>query len=226
MSRKLITPVAVTLMFAAAPATAQQIETPEPPAESRTYVAGSIGYVFPESFESNVGVEAETKDGYAITGAIGRSFGAFRGEIEASYRTADVGEARGFGLTVPGSGDVSALSAMANVYLDPALEFGPLQPYFGGGVGISRFEANNVAAVSVPGVGPVSGLGPINGSKTGFAYQLMGGIGFALSDRTTLTAGYRYFATPNVETTVAPIGDVRIDGLGLHTVEVGLRFGF
>ena len=187
-------------------------------AQDRTYVAGSLGYTFADDFETDVGVEASLKKGYAVTGAVGRSFGPLRGEIEGSYRRSKVDEARGLGAVVQGDGDVTALSAMANVYFDPAFQFGPVKPYVGGGIGLSRFRARDVEAVGVP------GLSPVSGKETGFAWQLMAGAGLALSEQATLTAGYRYFATPDVKANVAPLGSVKVDGLGLHAFEVGLRF--
>lgn len=189
-------------------------------AQDGTYVAGSVGYTSADDFETDVGVEATIDNGYAVTGAVGRSFGLIRGEIEGSYRRSNVGEARGLGLVVQGEGEVSALSAIANIYFDPSLKLGPVKPYIGGGVGVSRFRARNVEAVGVPGASPVSG------SETGFAWQLMAGVGLAVSEQATVTAGYRYFATPNVDVNVAQFAPVEVDGLGLHAVEVGLRFRF
>jgi len=186
-------------------------------AQDRTYVAGSLGYTFADDFETDVGVEASLKNGYAVTGAVGRSFGPLRGELEGSYRRSKVDEARGLGVVVEGNGEVSALSAMANLYFDPAVQFGPVKPYVGGGIGVSRFRARDVEAVGIP------NLSPLSGKETGFAWQLMAGAGLALSEQATLTAGYRYFATPDVKANVAPLGSVRVDGLGLHAVEVGLR---
>ena len=206
---RLLAPAALALL-ASAPAVAQD----------GTYVAGSVGYTFADDFGSNVGIEADIEDGYAVTGAVGRSFGALRGEIEGSYRRSSVGEARGLGFAVDGAGDVSALSAMANLYFDPAFAFGPVRPYVGGGIGVSRFKAHDVEAVGV------AGFGPISGSETGFAWQLMAGVGLAISEQATLTAGYRYFATPDVEADATPLGTVEVEGLGLHALEVGLRFSF
>ena len=189
-------------------------------AQDSTYVSGSVGYTFADDFETDVGVAASIDNGYAATGAVGRSFGPIRGEIEGSYRRSKVDEARGLGVVVEGKGEVSALSAMANIYFDPALELGPVKPYIGGGVGISRFRARDVEAVGIPGASPVSG------SETGFAWQLMAGVGLAVSEQATVTAGYRYFATPDVEVNVASLGPVEVDGLGLHALEVGLRLRF
>jgi opacity protein-like surface antigen len=109
---------------------------------------------------------------------------------------------------------------MANVYFSPALQLGPVQPYVGAGAGVWRFNASDVEAVGVP------GLRPVSASETGFAYQFMAGAEFALTEDTTLTAGDRYFATPDVEANLASFGDVTIDGLGLHELVVGVRFGF
>lgn len=189
-------------------------------AQEGPYVGGAVGYSFPESIDSSIGVEAGIDDGYAVIGAVGYGFNGFRAELEGSYRESSVDEARGLGFTVPVAGEVSALSAMANVYLDPSFQLGPLQPYIGAGAGISRFEAQDIEAVGV------QGLGPISADQTGFAYQFMAGAGFRVSEQATLTAGYRYFATPSIETTMAPFGPVEIDGLGLHSVEVGFRSRF
>ena len=189
-------------------------------AQDSNYLAGSVGYTFADDFETDAGIEASIDNGFAVTGAVGRSFGAFRGEIEGSYRRSKVDEARGFGVVVEGDGEVSALSAMANLYFDPAFQLGPVKPYIGGGIGVSRFRARDVEAVGVPGIPPVSG------TETGFAWQLMAGGGIALSEQATLTAGYRYFATPDVEANVPSLGSVEVDGLGLHAIEVGLRFSF
>lgn len=209
--RALATIVAAAVFFTHPPAAA---------AQDSSYVAGSFGYTAADDFETDVGVEASIKNGYAVTGALGRSFGALRGEVEGSYRRSKVDQARGLGVTVEGNGDVSALSAMANIYFDPALELGPVRPYVGGGIGVSRFKARDVEAVGVPGIPPVSG------TETGFAWQLMAGVGLPLSEKATLTAGYRYFATPDVKANVGSLGSVEVDGLGLHAAEIGLRFRF
>jgi opacity protein-like surface antigen len=176
-------------------------------AQEGPYVAGAVGYTFPENIDSSVGLEAEIEGGYSVIGAGGYDFEGFRVELEGSYRTSGVGQARAAGLSVEGDGDVSALSAMANVYI-------------GAGAGISRFKAEDVEAVGV------AGFGPVSASETGFAYQFMAGAGLRISEQATLTAGYRYFATPSIETTIDPLGSVEIDGLGLHSVEVGIRARF
>jgi opacity protein-like surface antigen len=193
---------------------------PPAAAQEGPYAAGAVGYTFPETIDSSIGLEAEIDGGYSVLGAAGYEFDGFRAELEGSYRTSNVGEALFGGASLQGEGDVSALSAMANLYFDPAFQLGPFQPYIGAGAGISRFKAKDVEAVGI------AGLGPVSASETGFAYQFMAGAGWAISEQATLTAGYRYFATPGIETSIDPLGSVEIDGLSLHSVEVGIRSRF
>jgi len=189
-------------------------------AQEGPYAAGAVGYTFPETIDSSIGLEAGIKGGFSVLGAVGYEFTNVRAELEGSYRGSSVDEARAGGVSLPGDGDVSALSAMANVYFDPDLQLGRLQPYIGAGAGISRFKAEDVQAVGI------TGIGPISASETGFAYQFMAGAGWQVSDQVTLTAGYRYFATPGIGTSIAPVGNVEIDGLSLQSVEIGFRSHF
>lgn len=190
------------------------------------YVALGGSRTFPNSIESDAGLRGDLKDGYGVTGAFGRSFGAVRGELEVGYRRNNVGSASGFGLQLPGRGRATALSGMANVYVDPNFSIGPLKPYIGGGIGVARFRATDIAATGLPVGGPVTSFGPVSASKTGFAYQAMAGVGIALSENATFTIGYRYFATPGVTVNVPLFNDVRIDGLKVHAGEAGIRFAF
>ena len=159
--------------------------------------------------------------------AVGKGFGPIRGELEGSCRRNGIDGARGFGLALPGTGSASALSAMANAYFDLNIDLGTFKPYVGGGAGISRFRASNVSALGLSVGGPVKRFGPISGERTGFAWQLVAGVGIALSDTASFTVGYRYFATPGVTVGNVPlVNSVRIDGLKIHAAEAGVRFGF
>ena len=189
---------------------------------AQTYIAATVGYVLPKDLKTSVGVQGEFKPGASATVAIGRGFGPFRGEVEGSYRFANVRDVRGFGLSARGTGEVSAYSGMANLYFDPAFSLGPLKPYVGGGAGVSRFHADRVSAIGLPAVAPVTSIGSITGSRNGFAYQGMAGVGIK-AGRGAITLGYRYFATPSLTTTVPLAGPVKIDGFKSHAVEFGFR---
>lgn len=196
-------------------------------AQATPYIAATGALTMPKSLTTDTGISGELKNGYAVTVAVGSGFGPIRAELEGSYRRNRVEGASGFGLELPGTGTATALSGMANAYLDPAFNLGPLKPYIGGGVGISRFRASNVAALGLPFGGPVTDFGPISGERTGFAWQLMAGVGLALSEKAALTVGYRYFATPGVTVNDIPqFNSVRINGLKIHAVEAGVRFTF
>ncbi len=193
---------------------------------AQSYVAGSLGYVSPQHLRTSAGVRGKIKDGGAVTLAVGSGFGPVRGELEGGYRAVKVGSVQGFGLQAEGTGKLSALSAMANAYFDPAFSLGALKPYVGGGIGVARFRARNVSAVGLPAGLPVTSIGPLTGSKTGFAYQAMAGVGLAVGSGGAVTLGYRYFATPGATARAPILGDVRIRGLKTHAAEVGLRLTF
>lgn len=193
-------------------------------AQSAAYVAGTAGLTFPEDITSSAGIRGRLNDGYALTLAVGTAIGPIRGELEGSYRDSSVRGASGFGLDLPGTGRASALSGMVNAYFDPAFHFGPIKPYVGAGVGVTRFRARSISATGIPFIGPVTDIGPVTASRTGVSYQAMAGFGVALAPHTTATLGYRYFATPGASTDVAQLGRVHVDGLRIHAVEAGLRF--
>lgn len=195
-------------------------------AQAIGYIAATGAVTFANDLRTDAGIRGRLKDGYGFTVATGGPLGPVRAEIEAGYRRNKVDSARGFGFTVPGRGSATALSGMVNAYLDPAFQFGLFKPYVGGGIGVARFRARNVTAVGLPPVGQVTDLGSVSGSRTGFAYQLMAGVGASVAPNTTLTVGYRYFATPGVNVRVPLAERVHIDGLKIHAIEAGARFAF
>jgi opacity protein-like surface antigen len=220
----------------AAPAYAQDISTGTaqdgsttdraPSDGSGLYVAVGGGLVLSERLRTNAGVSAKLDDGFLGLAAIGGRVGPFRAELEGSYRRASVDSATGFGLRALGTGRVSALSGMGNLYLEPSLGLGAIRPYFGGGVGVSRFRARGVGAVGLPVSALPLSLGTVSGSKTVFAYQAMAGLSGPVTDRVTASFGYRYFATPSADLSAPLVGSVRVRGLRSHGIEAGLRFGF
>ncbi|MGN6356824.1 MAG: outer membrane protein, partial [Novosphingobium sp.] len=117
----------------------------------------------------------DTDVGYDFGGIVGYDFGAFRLEAEGAYKRVSVKD-------IPGH--VDALSFMVNGLVD----FGPddgLQGFVGGGVGVARVGANIPVAV--------------NDSDSGFAWQLLAGIRYPLSERVDLGLKYRFFNVDNVD---------------------------
>lgn len=236
MNRALRTTIMVTCFASVTPAYAQS-DPIGPPADdsvvdrtpadgSGLYLAVGGGLVMPERIRTNAGVQAELDDGYVVLAAVGGRVGPFRGEVEGSYRRSSVDSATGFGLRAEGTGRVSALSGMGNLYLEPSFGLGSVRPYLGGGVGVSRFRARDVGAVGLPVGGPQTSIGTVSGSKTGFAYQGMAGLSGPVNNRLIASFGYRYFATPGVNVDAPLVGRIRVRGLRTHGIEAGLRVAF
>jgi opacity protein-like surface antigen len=160
--------------------------------------------------EGGLSIDASFDTGYGITVAAGHSFDAVRAELELGYRKNGIDSFSGFGVSVPGSGDVTSTSVMANLYYDitPKARW---SPFLGAGLGLARVEVDNAAVMGI-----VIG----DAADTVFAWQLMAGIGCKLTERTTLDLSYRYFAT----------SDPDFSGIeaeyGSHSVMAGVRVSF
>jgi opacity protein-like surface antigen len=155
--------------------------------------------------------ELSYKTGYGITAALGNAYDSgFRAEVEVAYRINSLDE-EAFVVEVPSigdelfeiDGDISSWGVMANGYYDFANSTA-FKPFIGAGVGYVnvRLEDDGREDDSV------------------FAYQLMAGCGYAMSNSVTFDLQYRYFATD----------DPDFDGLELdyrtHNLLAGLRFDF
>lgn len=124
------------------------------------------------------GINISFDPGFNVGGALGYDFGQFRAEGEIRYHSVDVDELRVLGVAVPASGDLSALTFMANGYYDIDMGNSPLTPYLGAGLGLVTSE--------------VEGPGG-SADDDDFGYQFMVGLGFDVTPSTILTAEYRFF---------------------------------
>jgi opacity protein-like surface antigen len=123
-------------------------------------------------------------------------------------------------VTVDASGSISTLSLLLNVYYDIDTRSN-WEPYIGGGIGVSRLSANNLS-VTYPGT---AFSATVDDSTVGVVYQLMAGVAYYFNPRTAVTAGYRYFDTFDTSFDT-PLGEVNLEGVGVHNLEVGLRYFF
>jgi len=104
--------------------------------------------------------------------------------------------------------DLSSLVSLVNAYVDLGKWYG-MTPYVGGGIGIAR---NTLSGFTDQGFGyytPVGGsttsLGSAggyfsDGSKTNFAWALMAGIDFDVTQNLKLEIGYRYMDLGKITT--------------------------
>jgi opacity protein-like surface antigen len=198
------------------------------------------GVVLPEG--TPVGWTTAFDDGSSLSAALGRRFGAWRGEIELSRQSNDVethsgveaggipldGEDAGvlitgspnLGVSVgdlvdDGQGSVETTFLFANGFYDFNTG-GPITPYIGAGIGVGMVDVDYSP----------SGVEIVNDDATVFAYQLIGGAAFDVTERIALFAQARYRATEDVETEVA-LFDANLDIENRATlIEAGVRFRF
>ena len=198
------------------------------------------GTVLPD--QAPVAWETDFDAGFAVAGALGKRYGAFRGEIEVAYQSNGVGSHAGVtaagvaldtedagvlitgspnigvsvgDLVADGQGDVSNLFVMANVFYDFNTG-GSLKPYIGAGIGVGFADVD---------FSP-SGVAIIQDNATEFAYQGVAGVAYEVSPSIDLTVAYRYRATTDVSVEADLFSaDFDIENRA-SIVEAGLRFNF
>jgi opacity protein-like surface antigen len=146
--------------------------------------------------------------GFTFGGAVGYMMEKFRFEGEVSYQTNDMDSISGPGGSVSVDGDVSALTFLANGYIDFATG-GPLTPYITAGIGYSNVDAE------IEGESEDDNL---------FTYQLGVGVGYAVSEKMTLDLRYRYLGFEDYEYSDA-YGSLSAE-VSSHNITAGLRFAF
>lgn len=91
-------------------------------------------------------------------------------------------------------GDVSAFVGLVNGYVDVGTWYG-VTPYIGAGAGVARNTfsgiTDNGIACGGAGCSPAGGF-LANGTQTNFAWALMAGLGFNVTQNLKLDLGYRY----------------------------------
>lgn len=199
------------------------------------------GTVLPDG--TPVGWTTDFDSGYAISGAIGKDYGWWRGEIEVAYQSNGVGSHAGVSaggipldgedaavlitgqdtnlgvsvgdLVAAGQGDLDTIFVMANVFYDVDLG-SRLKPYIGAGAGVGFVDVNYA-----PSATPI-----IQDKDTAFAYQLMAGVAYEVSPSLDFTVGYRYRATSDVNVD-ADLFSANFDIENTASVvEAGIRLSF
>lgn len=192
------------------------------------YVGIQGGMTFAQDADNEAnGVTITTSQdtGFNIGGVGGYDFGnSFRAEGEVVYRKNDVDELDlsdlGLGVnTLDGTGDVSALSFMANGFYDFDVSW-PVKPYVGAGIGVASVSLNDVGATA-------GGLTVelADDDDTVFAYQLGAGLSYPLTPSATISVDYRYFATS--DPTFKDVDGDKFDSeFKSHNIGVRLLFRF
>jgi opacity protein-like surface antigen len=129
--------------------------------------------------------------------------------------------APGPNINGPLSTSLKSYTLMFNTYYD----FGQIRgfvPYLGAGIGAAYHVVDDISF----------GGGRIEGNETtSFAWALMAGLGYQVSDRAIFDLGYRYIDMGNAKSGgTANAGQinrqVELDGIAAHEFKVGLRYHF
>lgn len=119
--------------------------------------------------------------------------------------------------------NISAWTLLANGYIDFNMHGGPLVPYIGGGIGVSRLTTSNVAFVN-----PDGSTGTWTGMSTwNLAYALMAGVAYEVAPDVFIDANYRYVHLGNAMAMTSLMGGtpIRYDNINAHEIRLGIRYG-
>ena len=198
-----------------APAQQTQSYMPQTRAVTGPYIAGGIGANWLQDTSLNGAVEDAARNtaigkienefevGYIGVLSLGWGFGnGLRAEIEGSYRSNEVSDAKFAGQSVQGlasgTGTATSYGVMANVLYDFDLgsslnsSVGGIVPYIGAGVGYIWHDYQDVGASASDGRKAV-----YNGDTGAFGYQAILGLALPIESVPGLavTAEYRFMGT-------------------------------
>ena len=219
-----------------AAAAAAAIASPAAARDGSIYVGADFGAMMPE--DNNFDFESATTSvdrafnldydvGYDIDINGGYDFGMFRAEAELGYKRSSANEVT-FDTSVASpigpydaDGKGSVLSLMVNGLLDFDGGDG-WGGFVGGGVGVAKVKVDTTFT------GASTTLNPfiVDDSDSGFAWQALAGVHFAVSQNIDLGLKYRFFNVPNV--TLHDSGtDVSLkDKWRSHSILASLTYNF
>lgn len=187
------------------------------------YVAVETGAsIVPDQTISGGGLSgvASLDTGFNVGGALGGRLGDHvRAEVNLSYRRSGIDQLAAPGVILAGAGNVGLFSAMANVYWD-ILPDAAVIPYLGAGLGLGVVSVDSDAAANVL---------IVNDSAVAFAWNILAGASVPVSERISLSLGYRYLATTRAELAATLVGagtgtiGAKFDA---HEVVFGAKFWF
>ena len=177
------------------------------------YVGGNIGYAM--ASDSNVSdpsgeITVEFDPGIAIGTYIGYTFGKMRIEGEIAAQKNDIDK---IGATISGvsinldmNGEETVVSFLANGYYD-FKNSSPFTPFVSAGIGFANV---NVDVEDID----------VSDDDTVFAYQVGVGIAYAISEKVSIDAKYRYLGATDAEIAGADCE------FGSHNILAGVRISF
>jgi opacity protein-like surface antigen len=177
---------------------------------------------------ADIDVDGKFDNGFGVSGFYGFVIDqSLRGEVEAGYRINDIETITvlrndlmpaSVGTVIPVDGQIDLGMAMMNLYYDFPVNGLPVLPWVGIGAGGAYVNYQ----VSYDYGDPLDVV-TIKDSDWQFAYQLMAGVTMPIGEATSVSLGYRYFATEDM-IYVATDGSEFETTLSHHSVDLGLQF--
>jgi opacity protein-like surface antigen len=147
-------------------------------------------------------------------------------EGEPTFYAGAVGQPDPGPVVDPLHTSIRTTTFMLNGYKDLG-NFGGFTPYVGAGIGAAYHKLDDIYFTGNPNL-----VNRIHGDNDlAFAWSLMAGVGYQISDRATLDVGYRYIDMGKISSQRSDTGGgvnpaVHFDDLTAHEVKVGLRYSF
>ncbi len=122
--------------------------------------------------------------------------------------------------------DLTTYTVMLNAYKDFG-NFGGFIPYVGAGIGAAYHQLGDVSFTGNPNL-----VNTIRGDNDlAFAWSLMAGVGYQISDKAILDVGYRYIDLGRISSQRSDSAgfvnpQINFDDLTAHEVKLGLRYHF
>ena len=182
------------------------------------YFGGQAGVVFLSDADisdpTGATATAEFDTGWGLGLVGGYAYDMFRLEGELFYKTNGFDKITDVG-SVSADGDATALGLMLNAYYDIKTST-PFTPFIGAGLGVAKVSVKDLK---------VAGITVADDDDVVFAYQLIAGVGYSVSNAVTVDLAYKYFATadPSFEDVTGSAFDAEYHS---HNIMVGLRYNF
>lgn len=188
------------------------------------YLRADVGYSLSNDPDANGIRQSSFDDSWLVDvgGGCGSVSRGLRADLLFGFR----GDRDFSGVAQPGFGaastavttSVRSYTLMLNAYYD----FGRIRgfvPYLGAGVGAAFHNLDDVS---------VAGARAKGGDSTAFAWALMAGLGYQVSDRALLDFGYRYIDMGDADAggSATSARSIDLGGLSAHEFKLGLRYHF
>lgn len=192
-------------------------EPPPPPLfevaeKSCVYVRVDGGYGISETphIAHSMSFNANEDESWFVEGGLGcRVTPYLRADVTIGYRDGMHLEDKGNTLDA----NFSAVTGMVNAYWDIAHVNG-ITPYVGAGIGLT---ANILSGIGRP-------MFQSGNTTYDFAYALMAGVSYDVSERVTVDAGYRFVDLGSAEASGG--NSIRYESAKFHDFRIGLRYNF